>query len=559
MTYIDIHIHFDTDRVPDPTNWGDWLVLAFVVISICVISVLCVLVVYYGIIKPKQVLRIRDPWMIVVMCVGASIQIASAFVSNGHLMSYDWFRTLMNFHCPLFDYWLQYDIGFGLWYYAMQARMLAWLFIFGAKSKGIDKTYKRRMAKVAVAIFFQIWITSICLAVELGNASQVDETMGWCMSMWIYKANLIMWLVTCCVVMWGIMFTLRYRTEKRVMAYSETFQSLLIWTIFFVPMMLVNVSGVLNYWWGRDIFTCGTAFMHLFALIRLTGYPISKILFMDYNDDFEFIQYFNEINEDNKITIDDAKKMLWVRELFIEHVKNEKPLIGTSTIDEDYEMVTDEMDKLKPFSEDRKQYERMKIRVDFHKFTIRKGSVTENDEDMFIPDNYHIYDPVRIVTLFYDCIDMMELYDKKPKEAAVRLSDFLSTHFPVKIPVGKNDTIVIHSACDDYLMGATIEDRKSHTLPMQLSFVDELYEAKINKTSDANIHRIHAFASAIIQSFWFRSFIDDDVIQGSIIHLFEMHQLSSTAVAEEGLMDKRAVESRNVSLKKSYNAVFADE
>lgn len=550
MTYIDVHIHFDTDRAPDPTNWGDWVVLGVVVLSILIISVIAIMVTKH---RKKQVFLIKHPWHIVLMCIGATVQIAAAFVSNGHLLSYEWFRTVMNLHCPLFDYWLQYAFGFGLWYYAMVGRILTWLLIFHTKLVGGNNVRKRSIVKAVVGLGFEIWVICICMAVEISGASQVDPNFGWCMSDWKYKANLILWLLTCCVFMWAAMIVLRKRGQKKAMAYTQTFQSLLLWTLFFIPMLLVNVSGVLSYWWGRDIFTLGTAFMHVFALVRLTSYPLSRVCSKYYDDRLELEKYFNEITENDRILLSDAEKILWIKELFIDHAKTEKDLVGSSCIDEEFSVVPGEKEDMDDAATKDKIYVKMKARVEYNTFNIK----SENHSN--VHDSDHIYNAERIVTLFYECLELIHMYDTEISKATDEFPQFLEKHFPIKNKPRSSEIILCDEvSTGEYAVGATIADRKNHTLPLEVRFINQLYDDSLN-AHEPDLRRIHAFAMAVIERFWYNLFMSDEIIQSTVCQLFERKGYSSQAVVEDGLMNPTSVRVHRAALRTQYSEVYPDD
>lgn len=552
MPTIDIHIHYDIVRPMDETTMADWCVFALCIIASAVLGMFVVAVIMY---RNRDLMRMRDPISIILMCIGGIIHIWAAFFSNGHLNSVGNFIFFMTMHCPLFDFWMPYVFGFSIWYIGMCKRMTNMFMILNMGIQGGERTQLMREALqllfVGIIFFF---IVIICALVEILHGSSVMEEYGWCLASIYYKLGVILWIFVCWCIMLFLVISMYKREEKVTTAYYETRNAFIVCTVFLVVLAILNFFGILTFWWGRSIYTSLIIFLYVFSVVCLVYEPLHAYLFMSRTEYNDMQRLYYEWCADNKVTMADEDKMRdWLETAFKMFARNPKKCckyIGIIEMDEDYSPSDTERDVIARQTS-YKSTEEYTIRI----FEIRAmeahwdPEMEQGDEEITFEPTYKrrplsetfqitvgttVYDPVKIIDLYYALLKFRKEVKLEMKKDLSHM--ILKNHFSID-----QDIFNRISTGDNYVnVNISVDTRRTHTLPLSSMHLVLLYK-DLKRDVVLDLTRVYAFAYAVIGQHWFIDFINQPETTALISDNFAKTGKQAAFVAS-GLASKTMVE-----------------
>ena len=531
MTHIKINIDYSTDRRPDATDVFDFVVFSMVLLSLIWLAFVAFCIIIF---RKKSVMRAQKPHFLLIMVAGAFIHVSSAFISDGHFISIPSVYDAMTFHCTIFDFWLQYGIGFNMFFFGLTARLLTWFLILNniIVSDNSKISQKRTIVRITTPAVFCTCIVVLCFFVEIFRASQVQEEYGWCLSSIIFKIFLIILLLVCWGTILSILFILSKHKEKRMISYYETRDAIIIWSFFFMLLMLVNMSGVLSFWWGRSITTLSIAFMYSFFFARLLGHPLLRI-FRKTTDQGEAYNLFCEMEEE-VLDIDNIEQMDLVRKMYITESEKMKNVVGPDDLDSDNPLVYEEEKNIKETKT------KDKLNVLFRTRVIATNFILVEPPYKLLETGQHMYIPKKVISLFYSCTDILLKESSDHSNAILLFSDMRDQHFYVSNPPGiesiiQNEYQTEHDSIENQKVHISLQDdRITHTIPLSLQRITDMYLSKIDVIL---VHRIRSFCRALILKFWFCAFRDDSQTKTIILDYYEKSGKGLQAILQDGMVE----------------------
>lgn len=571
MPSIDIHIEYETDIPPHHTVWADWVVFACISLYTLYSLSLVMLIMYF---RNRFVMKHSYPYMLILMCLGSVIQIWATFVSNAHLHSYTWFHRVMTVHCPLFDYWLVYVLGFFAWYWGMMSRMLRWVVIhYGLVS------YKRYFVRYSFLLFMLLCIVSLCVALEITQGSYVSHSQKWCVSHWYYKSILITWILTCCVFLWLTLIALYkfYKNMGNAITYRETLISALTWTLFFVPLLALNLMGFIVFWWGRCVFTLLMCIMHFLSITIIIRVPLSSI-YNGIHDMYQKNMFTSQLMSKSSVMhlyVESAIQELKIQ--FLDHVTDLPP----QKADHPGAMFDREV---------------MKFNTQFNKTTENDIQETVNaamwtllPHCKSIPKKNHNfvynYNACNVVILFFDCISIRQSENNKKGASWPIFFKMLQTHFRLhdenqqqinqllwksNEPSKDNAYNIITPPhfltetefCNKFTIIIDDNIRGAHSVAIDTITLRELYQNLC--TGEINVKLIYylfAIAGSVIERFWYDDFIqkgnNSQILQKAVL---KSHAPYKAAVAENIIDDADPTDTViEINLIDAYDEKMTDE
>jgi len=316
---ISITYEFGSNRRSDPTGALDWVIFIWCLfVSIAqTISV----IIYYVKRRNYAPLRTKNFQYLYFCYVFGLIMIWSTFVSNSHFD--EWNRDFKGKSCVFWTWWMQYLFGFAFWYLFIVQH------IIGIAFKHID--YKKRLLIRFIIFLFTIACPlTICIAITNDGeaASYFDSYLNTCNSILVWKITLIVWIGLCIILIIALTFLLHRNTVSTL---SNEYQSLK-WIIFvafviFIINIPINIFGILQFRWGRCIYTFGIAFLHFYIHFKLIGYRLVKALKNDEEYKHAILLDNTEVDQIDINTIVDLEQNKKLMEGFILYLKN----LDTST------------------------------------------------------------------------------------------------------------------------------------------------------------------------------------------------------------------------------------
>ncbi len=128
------------------------------------------------------------------------------------------------------------------------------------------------------------WFTlTFIILVAVGIASgasmvehnSFNSELRMCMSTVSTHVALVIWLIGASVFMYYLLYKLHAATQSETLRERVAIQAvstaLLVAVICLVLLILINVSGIAVFWWGRAFDTSLVIFMYMFSILRLVG------------------------------------------------------------------------------------------------------------------------------------------------------------------------------------------------------------------------------------------------------------------------------------------------
>lgn len=268
----------------------DYVLLGWLIFVTGILATTFILVVHK---RPTFAsLRYKQPYYLYGNIVFGVIAIWASFISNDHFSALDPVRRL---NCGLWSYWISHVFGLNMWFTLIMLRFVDKMFIF---HRALSSLRQQTKTIVKISVFFMLVTFPVMLAshVSFFQLSYYSEEAHSCTSTLAVKLLLIAWYATCYVAM---SFTFLYLERDIHNIYFSEYLSMNhivgVAQYVFLTNICVNLFGVVQYDYGRFIYTFNISFLFLFTTLRLCGYSLYKALTNDveYNETIikNFIAY----------------------------------------------------------------------------------------------------------------------------------------------------------------------------------------------------------------------------------------------------------------------------
>ncbi len=279
----------NTDPVPDPTGWADWLTL----VVVCLYSIAVVVVCTMMMIMRKRFfpLRTKNLPNTLAMCCFGLIHCWSTFVGNRHIdIMSDSFKE---YSCGIINFWLQYLVGLNGWFCVLYLRLLEQTLRWDksyteafSKDGGDQANIERNRSSYFRSLAYMLVNASswplgvICILVTALHGSYFEE--GSCHTYLVYKVSLGIWVVSCSCVLAAANHRVSKHVESQFFSEYLALNSIVkVGLVIVAVNAAVNVTGLVSYSIGRAIFTCAVCFMHTFTFGRLYARLVYKCMTRD--------------------------------------------------------------------------------------------------------------------------------------------------------------------------------------------------------------------------------------------------------------------------------------
>lgn len=280
----------------EPTGPLDWITFAMCIIVSVIQSIS--MIIYLIKRRSYTPLRTKNFTYLYLCHIFGLVMIWSTFISNTHIS--DWNTLKNDTNCVFWSFWLEYFIGFALFYLCLVQHVGGIAFI-GAKD--------------AMLYFVRILIFSFSIVPPLVMFSWITHTDGCsfsieyntCVTKIQWKIALVVWLSMCMILLHALIIILRKNElikDENVSEYKALFHiSIFILYVFIVNVPL-NIFGMLAFEWGRSIYTINIVLLNIFIHTKLITYRLYKSLINDREYVVEIMNSSELINIDVNTIVD---------------------------------------------------------------------------------------------------------------------------------------------------------------------------------------------------------------------------------------------------------------
>ncbi len=248
------------DNPIEPTGPADWIVLAYAALVIALLLASDVMMFWRR--RHDRTLALKNPPLLLLGSIFATIHIVGTFISNDHL---EFLRAFRYANCPLWNFFLQNLAGAAPWFF-----LLLWRLIVLGKMVRLFPGRKKTIVS-ALAIFLPIGSLSVVVVAVSGD--QYDDEAGTCLTAVIWKLLLFLWFI------WSIAYTawvgsvVNGKLQNEYLSeYRPLRDTIGVGILLLVSYAIINFLGLFSYSMWRSIATGMVPTLHLFTRIRLIGH-----------------------------------------------------------------------------------------------------------------------------------------------------------------------------------------------------------------------------------------------------------------------------------------------
>lgn len=254
-------LELNTDRPPLPYNEFDVLTLVFWVLCTTWLLVLSLVAIAKG---HSQRFQGLDVFSLHAMNFGAWVQLTAVVISDGVLVGVSQTDFLRNLHCSLWDYWLEFALGFNVWFCALAYTAT----VVGLNRFQNDRFTHRHISGIALGVvaFFGIAVLALCLTAEFGGQATYQPEVDACTTKWPLKSLMLFYAGACLfytAVFCTLVSTDRNYTSRMLVVPLRTVVS--VGALALVLLLLVNVTKVTVYPLGRLLNAAALGALFVFA------------------------------------------------------------------------------------------------------------------------------------------------------------------------------------------------------------------------------------------------------------------------------------------------------
>ena len=286
-------LQLDTDIPPNPYTQLDVAALLLLVVAGTWLAILSLLATTKG--KTRR-LEWVDLWPLLGMNLGAFMHILAAMVSNGLLVGIPTLDWLRNLHCSLWDFWLEFGLGFNLWFCSL---------IFIATKQCIAQlSYQPSLrdnagviAWAIISVFVSI-ILALCLLAEFGHGTVYVPRLDACFTSVPLKAMMVVYSIACLAYAIGLAILASLYSKNNAYRIRSVLYPLrtiaVLGVAILLAMLAINLSNVTVYSAGRLV--AATLLIVLYLTTNTTFY---RDVFLDllHNKDTTTVNIEIELDE----------------------------------------------------------------------------------------------------------------------------------------------------------------------------------------------------------------------------------------------------------------------
>ena len=289
----------NTNVPPYPYTQLDVAVLVLFVMASTWLAVLTVLAF-----AKNQSRRLEwvDMWPLLGMNLGAFMHILATLVSNGLLVGVEFFDVLRKLHCSLWDFWIEFALGFNLWFCSL---------IFIATKQCISELSSsspvRDNANAITAGVLSVFvgiIIALCMVAEFGSGTVFVPELDVCLTSAALKGLMIAYSVACLVYAVTLaIFASRFSSyDIRTVLYPLRTIAIL-GVVILGAMLVINITNVTVFSSGRLL--SATLLIVLYLVTNTTFY---REVFLDLLHNKSTLIIDNEI-ELEKVGIEPSSEL----------------------------------------------------------------------------------------------------------------------------------------------------------------------------------------------------------------------------------------------------------
>lgn len=335
---IDINIHLDSQHIPDPVGYTDYIVIVLGAFFVGIVLVFNV-ILYYLSSRWIPVVTKNIP-LVYLMSLASIIHIVSVFLNESFFFHIT--QRIQAFSCVFFYFWLEYLLGLGSFLCILALRLLTLLFIVIPSMRPRPGENRKFALKALFVTMFMLPILDICLLVTVNHADEytppsdlysIGMGYGYCETPNKYKIPLVSVLIFYIFLLIGMTVLLNSSGHNLQ-------QTPIIVDIVTVAIPLLIIASILHftytltYWWGRFIFMLTVMFLHM--------YSYGRIVFPD------LFGYFTQQG-----TVADSKKMQIALKNIKRDMESESIKLDISTLQRYRQIRDDFFNKCLEWSKDK--------------------------------------------------------------------------------------------------------------------------------------------------------------------------------------------------------------
>jgi len=318
---ITIEIGFGNNIPLQSTTHFDYFAFALVIFASTILSIFPIL---FFLKKDYILLKTKNVYHLILMCLFGMIHIWGAFVNHDH---FEVSRNIQKTSCSFWGFWFQYFLGFNPWFFILVLRHQSYLWVFSKMWQGL-KTYPQFFcSKIVTGAIFVIPLFTICVFVSVWDGDKWDYESDRCSADMEWKVVLLVWIIFCLLTMMALNIWVKWIIQPSLYYEYDAMNSIVRFAIeVIIVNSMITMSGLLSYSIGRTIATSMIVILHLYSVFILTSRELYYALTNNACIASEFIRTHKNIILAAK-EVDDILKDPRILEDFTDYCISKKPIL----------------------------------------------------------------------------------------------------------------------------------------------------------------------------------------------------------------------------------------
>jgi hypothetical protein len=319
-----IRFTLSNDNPVQPTSILDYGVLSIIIATSGLFSIIILLLLIrrkYGPLRAKNV-----PKLIFSLIFG-TIHIWGTFVAHDHFKKT---RELQMNSCVLWNFWIQYFLGFNIWYVIFIMRQEDYIWVFWGSTHNISK--KQNMyIQIAMCLLLITPLAIIFGMITVFNGIQWNASSDRCETVTEWKFIILGWIIFCVIFMIILNFINKYEITQRFYTEYTAINSIVKLSIAIILINgIITLFGLIPYVFGRAIATLLIVYLHNYTFYCISGKEFWYAI--TFNSKYE--EKYKKSILLNLASAHDIKSLLKIEEAksdFLEYVKIKDPIIKSGS------------------------------------------------------------------------------------------------------------------------------------------------------------------------------------------------------------------------------------